>query len=291
MVQESLPTLAWVILTMGDRPEALRAAIASLLEASRATPGIEIVVVSNGGGPLDVEDSPAVRVVELAENIGIPAGRNTGAAATEATLIGFLDDDARLLTPIDDVVGAFAADDDLAVAALRLVDEHGETAQRHVPRVGGRDAAEAGPVALFLGGACVMRRRAFEQVGGYWGELWYGHEELELAWRLVDGGWRLCYSAEVTVFHPRTDIGRHPAGWEHTGRNRVMIARRTLPWPIAIAHVTTWLLLGGVRAAGAESRRAYLRGWRRGWQQPVTRRPIRWSTVSRLTRLGRPPVL
>ncbi len=189
------------------------------------------------------------------------------------------------------VVDAFDADPGLGAVALRLVDEQGETARRHVPRPGGRHPERSGEVALFLGGACAIRREAYEQVGGYFTELFYGHEEVELCWRLVDAGWRIRYLADVEVFHPRTTIERHAAGWELTGRNRVLIARRTLPWPIAAVHVSVWLLLGLWRAPAGEHRRRYVDGWRKGWRVDVDRAPISWRGVWRLTRLGRPPIV
>jgi GT2 family glycosyltransferase len=206
--------------------------------------------------------------------------------------VAFLDDDAvaspRLTTRLQSV---FEADERLGAVALRLVDEQGETARRHVPHLGGRGADRSGDVALFLGGACAIRRDAYLDAGGYFVDLFYGHEELELAWRLVDRGWRIHYLADALVTHPRTEIGRHADGWRMTGRNRVAIARRTLPWPVAIVHVATWLLLGLWRAPGRAGRAAYLGGWWSGWSMAVDRRPIRWRTVWRLTRLGRPPVV
>ncbi len=288
-MEAARPSLSWVILTMGDRPEALDAAIDSLLEHCDA--GTDVVVVSNGAGPLECRERSGLTIVELESNVGIPAGRNAGAERAVTDLVGFLDDDARLLDRVDAVLDAFAADPRLAVAALRLIDEEGVTARRHVPRPGQRDAGAGGSVAVFLGGACVMRASSFREVGEYFGALWYGHEEVELSWRLVDAGWRLRYFADVTVFHPRTPIERHATGWEHTGRNRVMIARRTLPWVVALVHVSVWLVVGLVRAPTAQSRRDYLRGWWRGWRLPVDRRPIRWSTVVALSRLRRPPVV
>ena len=124
----------------------------------------------------------------------------------------------------------------------------------------------SGEVAYFLGGACAIRREAYEQVGGYFTELFYGHEEIELSWRLIDAGWTIRYLADVEVFHPRTEIGRHADGWRLTGRNRVWIARRTLPWPVALIHVAAWLILGTARAPGGDCRRSYLAGWWSGWR-------------------------
>lgn len=282
---DSTDDLVWIILTRGDRPAELRAAIASLRPDS-----IRLVV----NGALSSISDPIVEndeLVELANNVGIPAGRDAGVKRATTPLIGFLDDDAVASQGIGArVVSAFAADPTVGAVAMRLVDESGETARRHVPRIGGRGTERDGEVALFLGGACAIRREAYQDAGGYWGELFYGHEEVELAWRLIDRGWKIEYRPDLTVFHPRTEIGRHAEGWRMTGRNRVMIARRTLPWPVAILHVSLWLAIGLIRAP-KEHRRSYLEGWRAGWRQPATHRPIRWTTVWRLTRLGRPPIV
>lgn len=225
----------------------------------------EIVVVANGGCH-ELDLTPQARVVHLDENVGVPGGRDVGFNATSSDLVGFLDDDAVLragaAAPIE---AAFDADPQLGAVSLRLVDEEGVTSRRHVPRAGESDPRRSGEVAYFLGGACAIRRQAYEEVGGYFTELFYGHEEIELSWRLIDAGWRIRYLADVEVFHPRTEISRHADGWALTGRNRVWIARRTLPWPITIGHVLFWLIVGAVRAPKGACRRSYVRGWRSGW--------------------------
>jgi GT2 family glycosyltransferase len=278
------PTITWVLLTMGNRPDALVAAVDSL------SPQRPLVVLNSESEPADSVDG--FNLLRLEANHGVPGGRDEGVRATTSEIVGFLDDDA-VAPPgaTDRIVDAFAADDRLGAVSLRLVDEDGATSRRHVPRPGGRESEQSGEVVLFLGGACAIRRAAYDEVGGYFTDLFYGHEELELSWRLVDKGWSIRYLADVEVFHPKTTIERHADGWELTGRNRVWIARRTLPWPIALVHVGVWLVVGAKRAPSGESRRRYLRGWRSGWSGDVGRSPIRWRTVWRLTRLGRPPII
>lgn len=270
------------MVTLGTRPSELRAALDSIAGHPR-------IVVANG---CDIDlDRPAERVTTSA-NVGVPAARHLGLLEADSELVGFLDDDAVASAGVERaIVEAFGADPRLGAVALRLVDETGLTNRRHVPRFGGRDADRGGTVALFLGGACAIRTDAYLEVGGYFTELFYGHEEVELSWRLIDKGWRIEYLADASVFHPRTDIGRHPEGWWMTGRNRVWIARRTLPATVAAFHVLAWLCLGVIRAPGRANRSAYIRGWCSGWATAIDRRPIRWRTVWRLTRLGRPPIL
>lgn len=274
--------LCWVVLTRGDRPDSLAKAVRSLHPD-------RVLVVLNGGG---ADLLPGVEMVVSSTNIGIPAGRDRGLRAADSRIVGFLDDDAVACEGAGErISGAFRADPGLGAVALRIVDEDGNTSRRHVPRFGRHRAGRGGEVALFLGGACALRREAYDDAGGYWHELFYGHEELELSWRLVDRGWSIRYLADAVVFHPRTEVGRHADGWRMTGRNRVMIARRTLPWPVAFLHVALWLVVGAVRAPAGPNRCAYVHGWRSGWSVPVERHPIRWRTVWRLTLLGRPPLL
>ncbi|MGB1504118.1 MAG: glycosyltransferase family 2 protein [Acidimicrobiales bacterium] len=283
-------TFEWVVLTMGDRPGELERAAHSLLESD----GVEVLVVANGAPAAAVPAMPDVRSIVLADNVGIPAGRHAGMQATQSAVVGFLDDDATVDGELSSVLQAFEQNPSLGAVSLRIVDEHDTTNPRHVPRVGGVDPGIGGSVANFLGGACAIRREAYDEVGGYFVDLFYGHEEIELSWRLADAGWQVRYLTDVVVRHPRTEISRHERGWRLTGRNRVWIARRTLPWPVAVVHVSVWLVAGFVRAPGA-CRRAYLAGWWSGWttrwSSGVRRRPIRWSTVWKLTRLGRPPIV
>jgi hypothetical protein len=282
---------AWVVVTMGNRCEALRLAVASIL---RADPTSDVVVVSNGGGRLGdagLED-PRVSVVELPENLGAPGGRDQAVRVLGTDLVGFLDDDAELRSAAGDRIrAAFEDDPELGAVTLRLVDEAGKTQRRHLPRIGSSGETVGGEVTTILEGASVIRRDAYLEVGGYFTDLVYAHEALELCWRLIDRGWRIRYLADVEVFHPRTPISRHADGWFRTGRNRVWIARRTLPWPVAIVHVALWLAEGARRAPGWAARRAYVRGWVTGWRMPVDRRPISWRGVWRLTKLRRPPIV
>jgi hypothetical protein len=72
----------------------------------------------------------------------------------------------------------------------------------------------------------------------------------------------------------------------------VLLARRNLPVPVGAAYLTTWVLLTLGRAGSSTARLQAVRGFREGFQAPSGgRRPIRWRTVWRMTRAGRPPVI
>jgi GT2 family glycosyltransferase len=290
------PHVAVVILTLGDRPGPLLQAIRSV----RAQHDVEaeIVVVWNGGpagrgegGRDALEGDDTVRHVRLPENVGIPAGRNAGARASSAPLLFFLDDDAELVDEsiLASLVELFSRPD-LGAVSLRIIDEHGETAQRHVPRWGKGSADRSGEVTSFLGGVTVVRRAAFDEAGGYEGAFFYSLEETDLAWRLVDRGWSIWYAADLRVRHPRTSPARHPGATRRTARNRVWLVHRLLPLPLAVTYLMTWFAISAVRSPRAAS--SIAAGYWEGWRTRVgPRRPIGWRTVWRLTRTGRPPVV
>jgi hypothetical protein len=93
------------------------------------------------------------------------------------------------------------------------------------------------------------------------------------------------------VINPR----RHGDYHHNNARNRVWIARRNLPWPLAGMYVTTWTIVQLLRSArGRELRslRPWFAGCWAGWRtDPGPSRRMKWSTVWRMTRLGRPPIV
>jgi GT2 family glycosyltransferase len=287
------PDVSVVVLTRGDRPAQLRAALDSAL--AQRDVGVEIVVIANGvaADAIPAVGDARVRLVSVPANLGIPGGRNRGSEHARAPLVAFLDDDARFADNgvLARCLVAFAHDARLGVIALHIVDEEGGTERRKIPRLGSTRADRSGPVTAFNGAAHVVRRAAFEDAGGYAAEFRYAMEETDLALRLVDRNWTIRYDATPAVVHPRTDPARHPGAAERTMRNRVWLAYRNLPTPVALCYVANWFVLSALR----QPRRAgdLVRGVADGWRtRPrAERAPIRWHTVARLTRLGRPPIL
>jgi GT2 family glycosyltransferase len=286
----SQPDIAAIILSTGNRVTELNAALASVTDQRDVV--AERIVVWNGCSRAELGDDLVHRDIELATNVGIPEGRNRGAAASNAPVLLFLDDDARLLDDqsLAAIVIAFEKDPHLGVVGMRIVDGHGETSRRHVPRIGRRGADRVGEVTSFPGGACCIRSAAFSALGGFCADYFYAMEETDLAWRLIDRGWTIRYDPQHRVFHPRTQPSRHARAAWRTARNRTWLAHRLLPLPLAPVYVASWLLITVVRRGKASGE--YVRGVRDGWRTRVgPRRPMRWRTVWKLTRLGRPPIL
>ncbi|MEZ5246155.1 MAG: glycosyltransferase [Acidimicrobiales bacterium] len=284
-------TSSWIVLTMGDRPLEVAAAVESI--RTQSVPPDEILLVGNGAAP---GTYPGVRSITLPENLGVTGGRNAGAAAATGDVLFFLDDDARCA---DDqvaraVVDLFEQRHDVAAVSMRITDETtGVTQRRHVPRLRAGNPLRSSDVTTFLGGACAIRRLDYEKAGGYPDAFFYSMEETDLAWRLLDAGRSIHYLATATVHHPATQPARHGQAFVSTARNRVWTAHRRLPRVVAAVYLLVWTTLMLLRAPGTQARRDVVRGLADGVRQ-TTPRPIdrmRWRTVARMTRLGRPPVI
>jgi GT2 family glycosyltransferase len=287
----ALTTVGAVVLSMGNRPVELQKALDTLLAQQGVD--LDVVLVGNGWRP---EGLPArVRTVHLEENVGIPEGRNVGAREAGGDILFFYDDDAVL--PTDDVVAGlareFEVDDRIAVVQPRGVDPGGRpTPRRWIPRLRTGSGGAPGDVVVFWEGVCAIRRSAFEEAGGWPGHFWYGHEGIDLAYRLLDAGWRLRYRPDIVVNHPATQPSRHAVFYRMNARNRVWVARRNLPHPVAELYLTTWSLISVARIRDRDNLGTWFRGFREGLREDAgARRPMTWSTVARLTRAGRPPIV
>ncbi len=281
-----------VILTMGNRPDELYRAIEST--APLRASGAELVIVGNGG---DAGPVPAgVTTIRLAENAGVAGGRNAGVLACAGDVVLFLDDDAWYPDAAalgEHVAARFAADPMLAVLSFRVIDPEGGPGGRwHVPRLRASDPERSSVVTTFAGGVCAIRRAAYLEAGGQPDAFFFGHEETDLSWRLMDLGYRIEYDASVTVCHPAVHNARHESWYRLEARNRVWLARRNLPWPLAVVYLADWVMITVLRERSRDALRAWFAGFGEGWRlDPGRRQPMSLRTAWRMAKAGRPPVI
>jgi GT2 family glycosyltransferase len=284
------PAFGCVVLTEGGRPEELRRSVESVL--TQRGVAVEVAVVGNAWTPTGL---PAgARGIALRDNVGAAAGRNAGVPHVGGDLLLFLDDDAELAG--DDALARVALildDPGIGLLQLRGQDPSGKPpARRWVPRLRVGDPERSSDVTAVWEGAVVMPRRVFEQVGGWPERFFYAHEGIDLAWRVLDAGYRVRYTGAVAALHPAYPPAHH--GYAHylSSRNRVWLARRYLPLPLGVAYALAWLAITCVRLRSMRDAREVLRGYRAGLREPCgERRPLRWRTLWRMTLAGRPPVV
>ncbi|MFH8615181.1 glycosyltransferase family 2 protein [Streptomyces sp. NPDC017979] len=279
---------------MGNRPAELTELLESV--ARQDTPAARIVVVGNGAPLPPLPDG--VTGVELPENLGVTGGRNAAIARLrefgDVDVVVDLDDDGLLIDTdvFSRLVKLYEQDEHLGVVSFRIADERGRTARRHVPRLRASDPMRGGYVTTFLGGGHGLSMRMLDQTGDWPEAFFYAHEETDLAWRALDHGWKILYEPELVLRHPWTSPTRHAVFHRMVARNRVWLAKRHLPAPLVPLYLGVWTLLTLARTRSASGLRAWFGGFVEGVRTPCPpRRPMRWSTVWRMTRLGRPPII
>jgi GT2 family glycosyltransferase len=231
----SAPRVSVIVVSFEARDD-LAACLASL--DAHAGSGVETVVVDNastdGSGDLVASAHPRAVLVRNAENVGFGRACNQGAAAAAGAYLLFLNPDARVETGSVEAL-ARTLDDDAAVGIVgpRTLNQDGtpqvsfgpalglvaEWRQRRLVRgVRRRDPAVLRRVEAmsatasdpdWVSGSCLMmRRRAFEQVGGFDEAFFLYEEDVDLCVRARAAGWRVRYQPRAVVRH---DLGRSMA--------------------------------------------------------------------------------
>ena len=223
--------LAAVIVSFNVRDELL-----GCIRSLRADGVEEIVVVDNasadGSAAAAQAADPDVKVLALARNLGFGGGANRGVASTSAPYVAILNPDL-VVEPgaAKALVGALEGDPGLGLVGPRIETPEGEIypSARRFPSLvdaaghaflwflwpsnpftrryrmtdwGHTDATDVDWVA---GTHMVVRREAWDAVGGFdEGYFMYG-EDVDLCWRLWKEGWRVGFVPDARVVHA---IGR-----------------------------------------------------------------------------------
>lgn len=194
-----------VILTHNRTFEVLRT-VERMCQLSERPP---IIVVDNAShdniASLVRRRFPAVNVIRLHKNIGA-AARNAGVHGAITPYVAFCDDDmfwsagslARATRMLDQHPGVAAITPRVLVGPE---EREAPASQRMAASPLPADGLPGQAVLGFLPGACVFRRYAFLQAGGYEAKLFMGGEDALLALYLVSRGWSLVYSDELLVHH------------------------------------------------------------------------------------------
>ncbi len=204
-----------------------------------------VVLVDNGSTDDTIEAvraaHPEVTVVPLAHNVGARA-RTIGTARAGTPFVAFADDDSWWAPgDLARAVEIMRAHPRLAVLNARILVGRENRLDPVCAEMAGSPLPRGdlpGPALLgFVACAALVRREAFDEVGGFDQVVRFPGEEERLALDLATAGWSMAYVDEVTIHHhpsPRRDDPAHrQAGiW----RSRLLTAAMRLPVP-DVAHV------------------------------------------------------
>jgi GT2 family glycosyltransferase len=292
--------LSFIIITY-DRPDDMLALARNIAGLDRAGDLLEEVIILNNASRSDyggvrsfIASRPDIpfRFLEAPSNLGVARGRNHAIRQGSAPLIIMLDDDAELQNK------------DSLVNLVRLFDEQDAGRPRAIVsfKVLYYDTLEMQKNALphkrfeaykdkhefltyyFAGGAHAIRRSVLEQVGNYPEDFFYGMEEYDLAYRILDAGYSIMYSDQVVMLHKESPLGRttKKEKLRMMWVNKSKVAWRYLPRRYFYSTVLLWSLEYLAKT------RFDLGGFLTGWKQIATipgtdqRNPVSRSTMAYL---------
>jgi GT2 family glycosyltransferase len=213
-----LPRVSLCVLNWNGRQH-LATCLDSLLELDYPLDRLELIVCDNGSEDGSVElvrgSYPRFTLIELDRNYGFAEGNNRGAQAAGGEWIGFLNNDMvvdaswlrDLVAPLDNNPGiACLASRILNWNASKIdfigggINFQGHGLQLDYARPSSpRDVAR--PVLFACGGAMLVRRELFLEVGGFDPSYFAYFEDVDLGWRLNLLGHDVWYNPAATVRH------------------------------------------------------------------------------------------
>lgn len=218
-------------------------------ELMRGRDDVEFLLVDNNPDDLDrsamLAALPNATCIKIGANKGVSA-RNDGARAATGDYLIFVDDDA-FLHPDDPFAlyeRAFDAHPGVAIVSARHVDlATGETPRASFPHTDkSLPLDQAWKTFRFQGNGFAMRRTAFAAVGPMAEDFFYGLEEIDYAYRVLEAGFEILYDPAIWVVEHNDPGGRRPRREVEEMRlaNKLIISWRFMPAPFLPLNVAAF---------------------------------------------------
>jgi GT2 family glycosyltransferase len=220
--------------------------------------------------------------MEVKENLGVTKGRNFALQFVNGEIIIFLDDDAVLQNKdaLKNTIRSFSDEgmDERPVGIVSFKVLYYDTLQMQVnglphKRYSEYKDKETFYTYYFAGGAHAIKRSVLTEVGNLPEEFFYGMEEYDLSYRILEKGYCIKYDASIVMLHKESPLGRKPKAdklrmmWV----NKAKVAWRYLPhfyfYTTSIMWSLQFLRITGFNLKG------FIKGWKEVMQIPHREKP------------------
>lgn len=215
---EDLPTVSLVVLNFNGR-NLLGPCLESLDRLVYPPGRLELVLCDNGSSDGSAEEvrrtHPAVKVIPLDRNYGFAEGNNRAARAATGEWVGFLNNDMRVEPDwLERMVTALDAHPGAACVSSKILTWDGKALDFVGAGInfqgfgfqfdtGASESAydQERRIMCPCGGAMLIRRELFLEVGGFDPEYFAFYEDTDLGWRLNVLGHDVWYVPDAVVYH------------------------------------------------------------------------------------------
>jgi len=207
----------------------------------------EIILVDNNSSDGTIQkvnkSYPKTKCIELKFNAGVPGGRNIGIKNASGEYLAFIDNDAEVKP---DFLGAinltFKNEPRAGILAFRILNYYTKEidATTWVWDKSLFENEEFKPVHKFVGAGFALRRELIYQVGVFWDELFFMHEEKDFCLRLQRTSYLVFYTPQIEVYHKVSPEKRYELkerSFYYGIRNEFWISIRNVPLYDALKHL------------------------------------------------------
>ncbi|MBN1448008.1 MAG: glycosyltransferase [Bacteroidetes bacterium] len=215
--------------------------------------------------------------MRLERNVGI-AARNLFFEMVETDFLLTLDDDSWPRSEEDVLRLLETMESDARIASVCASCVHPETGvaeTRGIERFASRGSAEEGyDVVNIAAGGSLLRMTAMRETHGYGAEFFWGREENDLAFQLLQRGWRVLYDPRAVIWHTLSPTGRQALPrLRAVTRNSFWLLWKYFPLPVALPMALLFALRRMLPLLKSPQRAgAVFGGIADGWSGMTTRR-------------------
>lgn len=292
--------LSFIIITY-NRPGDMLELLQNISTLNNAADLLQEVIVVNNCSTEDyrtvkeyIKATPQLPVnyIDASENLGVARGRNFALQKSTAPIAIMLDDDAVmgnkdcLVNLVKEFETTNTAREKAIVSFKVLYYENGQMQVNALPhkQFDAYKDKSFFETYYFAGGAHAVKKSVMEQLGLYPSDFFYGMEEYDLSYRLLNAGYSIVYSDKIVMLHKESPLGRKPK--EEKVRmmwvNKCKVAWRYLPKKYFYSTAFMWglqyLKETGFNLGG------FFKGWKAALQiqKAETRNPVSKATLQYL---------
>ena len=215
----------------------------------------EIIIVNNNSTESYdavksfIQENPSTpfKYIESKENLGVSKGRNFAIDQSKAPILVLIDDDAEFqdtdaLKRINEAVIENPLAGILAMKILYFQNSQFQLNAFPHKSFEKRKHLQSFETYYFAGCGNIIVKEAFDIAGPFPTDFFYGMEEYDLSYRILDAGYTIKYIADIVLLHKESPEGRQTKSDKLRGMwvNKTKVAWRYLPMPCYFTTAIMW---------------------------------------------------
>jgi len=271
--------IAIIIITY-NRPADMLALAMNIEKLSSKKELLEEVIIVNNNSTESydavksfIQENPSTpfKLIESKENLGVSRGRNFAIEQSKAPILVLIDDDAEFqdTDALKRINEAVIENPHAGILAMKILYFQNSQFQLNAfphKSFEKRKHLQSFETYYFAGCGNIIVKEAFDIAGPFPTDFFYGMEEYDLSYRILDAGYTIKYIANIVLLHKESPEGRQTKSDKLRGMwvNKTKVAWRYLPFYCYFSTAIMWSMLFLLKS------KFDLIGFVKGWAEVVS---------------------